>query len=261
MKIVVAYKWTSDPEEAKVGADGVVDWSRARPGISTYDPVAIELARRLAAETGAELIGVTAGAKGVGTPLACKAALARGLDRVVVVEDDSLKGAGQAELAAVIAAAVRHIGDVDLVITGDSSVDVAAKMVPTVLAGELGWPAVAEVTEVTEVTGQPGTLRVGRAISGGAQVLEVSGPAVLATSADATAPRVPGMKDLLAAGKKPVERVDLATLDVPARSAVMTVTGTSRPARKERMNRILDTSDPAAAAAELVKALREVGAL
>ena len=42
-----------------------------------------------------------------------------------------------------LAELIRHIGDVDLVITGDSSVDVAAKMVPTVLAGELGgrpWP-------------------------------------------------------------------------------------------------------------------------
>ena len=111
------------------------------------------------------------------------------------------------------------------------------------------------------MTGQAGALRVGRAIPGGAQVLEISGPAVLATSADATVPRVPGMKDLLAAGKKPVEHADLAALDVPAQSAVMTVTGRARPARKERKNQILDTTDPAAAAAELVKALREVGAL
>jgi len=258
MKIVVAYKWTSDPEEATVGSDGHVDWSRARPGISTYDPVAIELARRLATENGAELIGVTVGGKGVGVPLATKAVLARGLDRVVVVEDDSLTHAGQAELAAAVAAAVRHIGDVDLVITGDSSVDVAAKMVPTVLAGELGWPALAEVTDVG---GQPGALRVGRAVPGGAQVLEVSGPAVLAASADATTPHVPGMKDLLAAGKKPVEHVDLASLEVAPRRAVMTLTGRARPARKVRKQQILDTSDPAAAAAELVKALRAVGAL
>ena len=149
MKIVVAYKWTRDPEEASVGADGTVDWSRAKPGLSAYDPVAIELARRLAEATGAELIGVTAGATGVGAAIAAKAALSRGLDRTVIVEDDSLKGAGRAELAAVLAGAVRHIGDVDLVVTGDSSVDVAAKMVPTLLAGELGWPAVAEVNELT----------------------------------------------------------------------------------------------------------------
>jgi electron transfer flavoprotein alpha/beta subunit len=51
MKIVVAYKWTRDPEEARAGADGTVDWSRAKPGLSAYDPVAIELARRLAEAT------------------------------------------------------------------------------------------------------------------------------------------------------------------------------------------------------------------
>ena len=258
MKIVVAYKWTRDPEEATVGADGTVDWSRAKPGLSTYDPVAIELARGLAQQTGAELIGVSVGGKGVGAPIASKAALSRGLDRVLIVEDESLRDAGRSELAAVIAEVVRKIGDIDLVITGDSSVDVAAKMVPTVLAGELGWPAVAEVTAVT---GQAGSLVVERAIPGGVQVLEISGPAVLAASADAAVAHVPGMKDLLAAGKKPVELLALADLNVPPRSAVMTLTGRARPARKARKARLLDTTDPAAAAAELVTALREAGAL
>ncbi|MEP7036543.1 MAG: electron transfer flavoprotein beta subunit/FixA family protein, partial [Actinomycetota bacterium] len=30
MKIVVAYKWAPNPQDASVGADGVVDWSRAK---------------------------------------------------------------------------------------------------------------------------------------------------------------------------------------------------------------------------------------
>ena len=258
MRIVVAYKWACDPQEASVGADGSVDWSRAKPGISDYDPVAIEVARRLAEATSSELIGLTAGAKGVGASIACKAALSRGLDRVVVVEDDSLRGAGTSELAAVLAGAVRHIGDVDLVITGDSSVDVAAKMVPTVLAGQLGWAAVAEVTAVSA---QAGTLRVVRAVPGGTQTLQISGPAVLAASADAAVARVPGMKDLLAAGKKPVEHLEISALDVPARSATVTIKGTARPDRKARKGQILDATDPVAAAAELITALRGTGAL
>ena len=258
MRIVVAYKWTCDPEEATVRADGTVDWSRAKPGLSAYDPVAIELARQFADAAGAELIGVTVGGKGVAAPLAAKAALGRGLDRVVIVEDGSLADAGRSELAAVLAEVIRHIGDVDLVVTGDSSVDVAAKMVPTVLAGELGWPAVAEVTSIA---GQAGALRVERAIPGGVQVLETSGPAVLAASADAAVPRVPGMKDLLAAGKKPVELLELAALKVSPPNAVMTVTGRARPERKARQGQLIDTADPAKAAAELVTALRQAGAL
>jgi electron transfer flavoprotein beta subunit len=258
MRIVVAYKWASDPQEAAVDADGSVDWRRAKPGISDYDPVAIEVARRLAEATSGELIGLTAGAEGVGAAIACKSALSRGLDRVVVVEDDSLKGAGTAGLAAVLAGAVRHIGNVDVVITGDSSVDVAGKMVPTVLAGQLGWAAVAEVTAVS---GQAGSLRVERAVPGGVQVLEVSGPAVLAASADAAVARVPGMKDLLAAGKKPVEHLAMSALDMPARNAAVTVRGISRPDRKARKGANLDTADPVAAAAELITALRGAGAL
>jgi electron transfer flavoprotein beta subunit len=261
MRMVVAYKWTRDPAEATVRADGTVDWSRAKPGLSAYDPVAMELARQLAQAAGAELIGVTAGGKGVAVPIASKAALSRGLDRVVIVEDESLADAGRSELAAVLAEMIRHIGDVDLVVTGDSSVDVAAKMVPTVLAGELGWPAVAEVTAVSGTGVQAGALRVERAIPGGVQVLEISGPAVLAASADAAVPRVPGMKELLAAAKKPVELLELAALKVPPSSTVMTVTGRSRPERKARKGQLIDTTDPAAAAAELVTALREAGTL
>jgi electron transfer flavoprotein beta subunit len=261
MRIVVAYKWTRDPAEATVRADGTVDWSRAKPGLSAYDPVAMELARQLAQAAGAELIGVTAGGKGVAVPIASKAALSRGLDRVVIVEDEALAEAGRSELAAVLAEVIRHIGDVDLVVTGDSSVDVAAKMVPTVLAGELGWPAVAEVTAVSGTGVQADALRVERAVPGGVQVLEISGPAVLAASADAAVPRVPGMKELLAAARKPVELLELAALKVPPGSAVMTVTGRSRPERKARKGQLIDTTDPAAAAAELVTALREAGTL
>ena len=41
----------------------------------------------------------------------------------------------------------------------------------------------------------------------------------------------------------------------------MTVTGRSRPERKARKGQLIDTTDPAAAAAELVTALRAAGAL
>jgi len=238
VKIVVAYKWASNPQDAAVTADGAVDWSRAKPGLSEYDPVAAQLARELADATGGEVIGLTAGAKAVDVPMARKAALSRGFDRAVIVADDSLEGAGTTELAAVLAAGVRHIGDVDLVY--------------------LGWPAVAEVTAVS---GEAGTLRVGRTIVGGTQVLEISGPAVLAASTDATHPRLPGMKDLLAAGKKPVEVLDIATLDLPASGSTVTITGTSRPDLKARKGQMIDTKDPAAAAAELVAALRGAGLL
>ena len=108
---------------------------------------------------------------------------------------------------------------------------------------------------------QAGILRVESDIAGGTQVLEISGPAVLAASTNAAVPRVPGMKDILAAGKKPVESLEVAALDVPAGGTTITVTDTSRPDLLARKQQMIDTADPAAAAAELVIALRGAGVL
>ena len=85
MKIVVAYKWAPNPQDLEVRADGTVDASRGKPTVSEYDPVAFELARRLADETGGEVVGLTVGAAAIDTPLARKAALSRGLDRLAGV--------------------------------------------------------------------------------------------------------------------------------------------------------------------------------
>ena len=68
MRIVVTYKWACNPEEATVRADGTVGPSRAKAGISADDPAAFELARRLADEAGAELIGLTAGGRALARP-------------------------------------------------------------------------------------------------------------------------------------------------------------------------------------------------
>lgn len=251
MKIVVAYKWAPNPQDASVGADGVVDWGRAKPAVSEYDPVAVELGRVLADATGAELIGITVGGPDAGSPMARKAALSRGLDRAVILADDALAGADTTRTGLALAALVERIGEVDLVLTGDSSVDVGAQLVPAVLAGALGWPA---LTGVTAVSGTAGSLTVERGHDGGTQTLALTGPAVLAVAADAVQPRVPGMKDILAAGKRPAEVLDTAAVPVPA--GAVRVIATAPPVLKARRGQVIDAADPAAAAAELVAALR-----
>lgn len=258
MKIVVAYKWAPNPQDAVVAPTGEVDLSRAKPAVSEYDPVAFELARRLADATGGEVVGLTVGGPSIDTPLSRKAALSRGLDRLVVVADAELEDADGTRIATVLAAAVRAIGDVDLVLAGDSSIDVAQGQVPLTLAGVLGWLGLAAVSAVTAADGG---LVVERSLPGGTTVVAVPTPAVLAATADAVVPRVAGMKDILGAAKKPVEVLDLAALDVPAPGATLATLATAKPAGGERTATIFDGSSPAEAAAQLVGALRQAGAL
>jgi len=252
MKIVVAYKWAANPQEATVAADGTVDFSRATPGISEYDPQAFEVGRRLADATGADLIGLTVGGPAATSPMARKAALSRGLDSLVTVTDPSLDGAAATQTGVVLAAAVARMGDVDLVLTGDSSVDLGAQLVPSVLAGVLGWPA---VSQVTAVSGPAGELRIDRNQDGGTQVLVATGPVVVSIAADAVEPRIPGMKDILGAGRKPTTELDYDSL-IAAPLVEAVVVGRSRPALKARQGTVIDGAAPAAAASQLVAALR-----
>lgn len=258
MKIVVAHKWAPNPQDAEVRPDGTVDWSRAKAAVSEHDPVAFELARRLADATGGEVVALSVGPAASDTPLARKAALSRGPDRLVLVADDALAGAGSTPTAAVLAAAVRAIGDVDVVLTGPESVDNGDRQVPHTLAGYLGWPGLASVSDVQDADAG---LVVQRTTDAGVQVLDVTGPAVLAVAADAVVARVPGMKDILGAAKKPTTVLALADLDVPAPAATATTVATARPAPSARGRHVITTADPTAAAAELVDALRAAGAL
>ncbi|MFI2754486.1 electron transfer flavoprotein subunit beta/FixA family protein [Cellulomonas sp. P22] len=257
MKIVVAYKWAANPQDAEVRPDGTVDLSRAKAAVSEYDPVAFELARRLADATGGEVVGLTVGDSSIDSPLARKAALSRGLDRLVMVADDALAGADGTRLAAVLAAAVTAVGDVDLVLTGDSSVDVAQGQVSMTLAGHLGWLALGAVSSVAPAEGG---LVVERDLPTGVTTLSLTGPAVLATTSDAAVPRVPGMKDILGAAKKPVEVLALADLAVEPAAVTLSTLSTSRPAEATR-GAVLFDGDAATAATELVGALRLAGVL
>ncbi|MDN6428840.1 MAG: electron transfer flavoprotein beta subunit/FixA family protein [Propionibacterium sp.] len=257
MKIVVAYKWAASPQDASVGADGSVDWSRAKASFGEYDAVAAELGRRLADESGAEVVGVSVGGPAVVSSLAKKGALSRGLDRAVLVGDAPEDARGPLATGRALAALVSRIGDVDVVLAGDASVDVAAGVVPSVLAGELGWPV---VTQVTSVTPQDGALRVTRSLPSGSETLLVPAPAVLCAAADAVVARVPGMKDILQAGKKPSENVAYADLGLEA--APSPAQASASPVHTAaRRGVVIDGSDPASAATELVGALRSAGTL
>lgn len=258
MRIAVAYKWAADPHEARVGADGDVDLGRARPEISDYDAVAFEVAAQLA--DGGEVVGVSVGGAALASPMALKTALSRGLDRAVVVADEVLDGAGTTATAMALAGVIRHLGEVDLVLAGDCSIDTGARLVPAVLGGFLGWPVLTDVTAVR--AGSEGVLHVDRATLEGTEVVELTAPAVLTVAADAAVPRVPGMKDILAAARKPSERLQPADVGLTAEQ-VTGLIGTVRnrvPApRAARRRQLIDTADPAAAAAELVAALRQGG--
>lgn len=256
MKVVVAYKWASNPSHASVLPDGTVDWSRAKPAVSEYDPVAIELGRRLIDAAGGELIGMTVGSPDAATSRATKTVLARGLDRTVVVAGEGLDRANPTATAARLAEAIQAVGDVDLVLAGDASVDLGARITPALVAGWLGWPALTDAESIA--LGAGAEVLVERTTATSVQTLAVPLPAVIAVASGAVTPRVPGMKDILAAGKKPVEVLDAGPEPGLSGSAAV---AQRAPAPLPSRHRRVVPGDPDAAARELVDELRRRGVL
>ncbi|SDF79821.1 Electron transfer flavoprotein domain [Sporomusa acidovorans] len=131
MKIIVVFKWSKNPQDARVGVDGSVDWRGVKMAVSDDDPAAMEIAAAIAA--GGEIIGLMVGDGDVAW------AAARSAARTVVVTD-ALTDVDSSVTGAVLAAAIRRVEGVDAVLIGDSAWDYG---VVTALTGQLAgrpWP-------------------------------------------------------------------------------------------------------------------------
>lgn len=253
MSVVVAYKWAANPQDASVSAAGTIDWSRAKASISDYDPVAIEIGRNLADQLGCELVGISVGTEAVGSALAKKGAISRGLDKAVVVADDTTAQWNPTKTASALAALVKEIPDAKVILTGDSSVDEGTRLTSALLAGFLNLPCFQEVTAVT-VSGD--TVQLEQVSASGKRAISVPAPVVIAVAADATTPRTPGMKDILAAGKK--EMVTIPVDNLALSEAAAEVTAAALPEVAQRKHQVFTGET---AATDLVAALQVNGVL
>ena len=236
MNIVVPIKVLADDQDIVVAADRSLDDSKAHRIVSTYDLNAIEAAVQLAsAHEGSKVVCVSvADAKADDSKLK-KGILARGVDELYMTADDACKGLDARATAVALAELVSKVGDFDVVLCGDGSADNYAQQVDVQLAAKLGLPV---VTAATKITAKDGALEVERTLEDVVEVVEVPLPAVVSVAPDIALPRIPGMKDILAAGKKP-SSVNAAS-DVAA--AVVDVVETKAPQQAERKMEMLDAS-------------------
>ncbi len=164
-----------------------------------------------------------------------KGVLARGVDELVMIADDACADLDAHATAAMLARLVDGLDAADLIVCGDGSADNYAQQVDVQLADALGLPV---VTAVSAVSVEGAVATCDRMLETQLQTVQVDLPAVISVVPDIALPRIPGMKDILAAGKKP-SSVNAAS-DVAA--AVVDVVETKAPQQAERKMEILDAS-------------------
>jgi electron transfer flavoprotein beta subunit len=257
MNIVVCVKQVPDTA-AKIQdrvTDGKIDLEGVEWVVNPYDEFAVEEALRLKEEHGGEVTLITAGPDRAVQAL--KDALALGADEGIHIKDPVLDTAGRGGVAKILAAAIRKVGDVDLVWTGWKGVDEDHGVVPMYLAEELDWPHLSFVIDV-DVDPDAGRVTVEREIEGGHEIIEAPLPAVLSAQKGLNEVRYASLKGIMAVKRKTIPEwtVEDLDLDESQLGAAELEFVTIEPPPERQPGRILDGT-PEEVARELVRLLRE----
>jgi len=210
------------------------------------DAYALEEALRLRERHGGEVVVCSAGPARVQTVI--REALARGADRAIHVEHDSLGAADAFVIAEALAAAMKDEA-FDLVLTGLQSDDQGHGQTGVILAERLGIPS---STIIMDVRIEGSSMRVKRELEGGwFQWLAMPLPALLTIQSGINQLRYATLKGIMAAKKKEMKKASLPDGLQPSQQVV----GLAVPTRSKQTQMI--TGSPADAAKELVRRLRD----
>jgi electron transfer flavoprotein beta subunit len=218
MHIAVCVKQIQDPEmptallRVDASANTMMLASSVSPVISPFDEQAVEAALRIRDTLGEVKITVlTMGAQAARQVL--KVALSLGADEGVLLSDAACQDSDSYTTALVLSAAIKKLGDVDLVLTGRQAADLDAGIVGCGIAELLEIPA---ITFARDICVEGDLVRVQRVIENGYEVLEVSFPALVTVSHEIGAPRKASLRETMRAARKPIAVWSVADLALEA---------------------------------------------
>ncbi len=256
--IIACYKWVLDEQDIKINPGNLaLDTGRAKYKISEYDRNAIEEAVLQAEKCGAHVASLTFGTSAAKQSL--KDALSRGPEKAYWVNDAAAETADGFVTANVLAAALRKIGEYDMIICGEGSADTYGQQVGPRVATLLGIPA---ITFVTEMNIEGNKVIATRKIGDCTETVTAEFPVVVTVLPEINKPRIPSLKQVLGAAKKPVTEWKTADLglsaeDLAPKNKIKSIKGFVM----SRKNIMYKEGTPAEKVAGLVASLAKEGVL
>lgn len=258
MDIVVTIKQVPDPDipptHFKVDevARKVIPPAGVAPVMNGYDAHALEAALRLKEQLGGKVTAVTLGGESARDTL--KRAIAMGADGAVHINDPSLNDADSTTTARALAAAIKKIGQFDLVLSGRQASDTDGGQVHLGIAQHLGIPAVSPVQKIEDASAD--SLTAERIVEDGYQRLKIRLPALLGVSSEMNEPRYPPLKGIMAAGRAQIPVWTVADLGLDAISPGLQLRRLYVETREARVE-LIEADSLAEAGTKLADKLRE----
>jgi electron transfer flavoprotein beta subunit len=213
MHIVVPIKQVPETNAVKMDErTGTMIREGVEAIVNPLDLYAIEAALELAEATGGRTTAISMGPPKAAAAL--REAVAMGIDEAVLLSDKAFAGSDTWATSYVLAAAIRRLEAVEVVLCGERATDGDTGQVGPGIAAWLDLPVLTYVGAI-ESAGE-GLIRVRRLVENGYEVLEADLPAVLTVVKEVASPRLPTLR-----GKQRARRMDLphwsaAELDVNA---------------------------------------------
>ena len=209
MNIAVLIKMVPDTESKLEVNDGALSDQTFKYKVNPYDEFAVEQAVQFKEAEGGKvtLLSLFSEDNSIDTDL--RKMLAIGADEIVVLRQQGYRGDKPLANAKALSDAIKEL-NVDLVLCGIQGIDYYQAATGTMVAQMLGMP---NISGVTSLEYNSGTLKAKRQIEGGLQTVETSTPAVITCQKDMTKVRFPALKDIMMSKRKPFENKNVDSID------------------------------------------------
>ena len=211
-RIIVCLKQSVDVSQLKADpSTGRLVTAGVSRKISDFDKNALEEAIRIKEKNGWELATVTVNFEEVKASI--REALAMGADKGFVVLDEALKGSDTWVTSSVLAKAVGKIGEFDLILCGEASIDGFSAQVGPRLGELLKIPV---ITYARKINITEKTVQVERVLEDQYETVEANLPALVTVTKEINEPRIPSLMAIMKASKKEILTWKLADIEVSA---------------------------------------------
>lgn len=259
MDITVCIKQVPETSKVKINPEtNTLIREGVQSIINPFDLYALEEGVRLKETHGGTVRVLTMGPPQAESAL--RESLSLGADEAYLVSDRAFAGADTWVTAYTLTAAVRKMGQTDLILCGKQAIDGDTAQVGPSLADQLGIPFVAFVRKIRSVGSDE--ITVERMFEEGYEVVRMPLPGLLTVVKDINEPRLPSLK-----GKMKAKKAEIVTFgrdDLDVQDLYIGLDGS--PTRVVKMfspdlrrSGVKWQKDPEEMAGELVEGLKEQG--
>ena len=254
MHIVVCMKQVPRDNSVKINADLSINADGIEKIINLFDEYAVEEGIVWYEKHGGKLTVLSMGTDEWVEQI--RRALAMGASDSLLLKDPSFGSLDTLAAAKVVAAAIKKLGDVDLILTGRNSTDDESGAFAPALARALGWPQVTYVGKVIDVDAAGKTITAERHLEATVETVQAPLPAVVSVIKDINNPRYPSLLKIKRVAKIDPPVWTAADLGVAGLAPAATVANRVPPPPRPS-GEIIDGPDAAAKVKKLVDKLLE----